>query len=189
VLGVPLLGNVLSANLLERSIFNAAVLYLPSFLMLSYGLGPGEVAPALALVAIGTIIGNSVGGWLGDHFPKATTFVVAQVVAGGIGLLLFGVSPGLVASVVCGGLFGLTNATSRPAFLALGSELSPRHRGALLGLLSLTNQGGSVLGSSLGGLAIGFGTYQTLAVLTLCGGVGAAALALPLVKLGRLQKA
>src|SRR5438105_10854301 len=33
VLGVPLLGNVLLANLLERAIFNAAVLYLPPFLM------------------------------------------------------------------------------------------------------------------------------------------------------------
>src|SRR5438105_649052 len=55
VLGVPLLGNVLLANLLERAIFNAAVLYLPPFLMLNYGLGTAEVAPALVLVAIGTI--------------------------------------------------------------------------------------------------------------------------------------
>ena len=85
-------------------------------------------------------------------------------------------------SVVLGGLFGLSNATSRPAFLALGSELSPRYRGALLGLLSLTNQGGTVLGSSLGGLAIGFGSYSTLALLTVCGGLGAAALAVPLAR-------
>jgi DHA1 family inner membrane transport protein len=189
VLGVPLLGNVLGANLLERSIFNAAVLYLPPFLMLRYGLGAADVAPALVLVAIGTIIGNSIGGWLGDRFPKASTFVVAQLVAGSIGLVLFGVAPGLVVSVLFGGLFGLSNATSRPAFLALGSELSPRYRGALLGLLSLTNQGGAVLGSSLGGLAIGLGSYSTLAVLTACGGIGAAALALPLTRLAKLHKA
>jgi len=101
--------------------------------------------------------------------------------------VLFGVAPGLVASVVLGALFGLTNASSRPAFLALGAELSPRYRGALLGLLSLTNQGGSVLGSSLGGLAIGLGSYGTLALLTMCGGLGAAVLAVPLarVKLAR----
>jgi MFS transporter, DHA1 family, inner membrane transport protein len=189
VLGTPLLGNVLTANLLERSIFNAAVLYLPPFLMLSYGLTAADVAPALALVAIGTIIGNTVGGWLGDRFqgPRAAIFVSAQLAAGGIGLALFGLVPGLVASVVLGAIFGLVNATSRPAFLALGSELSPRYRGALLGLLSLTNQGGSVLGSTLGGLAIGLGSYSTLAVLALCGGAGAAALALPLarVKLAR----
>jgi DHA1 family inner membrane transport protein len=188
VLAVPRLGNVLGANLLERSIFNAGVLYLPSFLMVNYGLGPADVAPALALVAIGTLVGNTVGGWLGDRFPKATTFVVAQMIAGGFGLILFGVAPGLVISVVCGGLFGFINSTSRPAFLALGSELSPRYRGALLGLLSLTNQGGSVLGSSLGGLAIGFGTYSTLAWLTLGGGIGAAALALPLVRAARLPR-
>jgi MFS transporter, DHA1 family, inner membrane transport protein len=188
VLGVPLLGNVLLANLLERSIFNAAVLYLPSFLMLNYSLGAADVAPALVLVAVGTIVGTGLGGWLGDRFPKAGIFVIAQVVAGCIGLVLFGVAAGLVISVVLGGLFGLSNATSRPAFLALGSELSPRYRGALLGLLSLTNQGGSVLGSSLGGLAIGLGSYSTLAVLTIACGIGAAALALPLARLGRLQK-
>ena len=184
VLGVPKLGNVLTANLLERSIFNAAVLYLPPYLMLSYGLGAADVAPALALVAIGTIVGNSLGGWLGDRFrgPRAAIFVCAQLIAGSVGLVLFGVAPGLVLSVALGALFGMINATSRPAFLALGSELSPRYRGALLGLLSLTNQGGSVVGSSLGGLAIGLGSYGTLAVLTLCGGLGAAALALPLAR-------
>lgn len=184
VLGVPKLGNILSANLLERSIFNAAVLYLPPYLMLSYGLGAADVAPALALVAIGTIFGNSVGGWLGDRFsgPRVAIFICAQTLAGSVGLVLFGVAPGLVASVALGALFGLINATSRPAFLALGSELSPRYRGALLGLLSLTNQGGSVVGSSIGGLAIGLGSYGTLALLTLCGGLGAAALALPLAR-------
>jgi predicted MFS family arabinose efflux permease len=182
VLGTPLLGNVLTANLLERSIFNAAVLYLPPFLMLNYALDAAQVAPALALVAIGTIVGNTIGGWLGDRFRKAAIFVVAQLLAGSIGLLLFGLAPGLVVSVLLGGLFGLSNATSRPAFLALGSELSPRYRGALLGLLSLTNQGGTVLGSSLGGLAIGLGSYSTLALLTLCGGLTAAAIAFPLAR-------
>jgi predicted MFS family arabinose efflux permease len=183
VLGTQLLGNVLSANLLERSIFNAAVLYLPSFLMLTYGLGPAEVAPALAVVAVGTIGGNIAGGWLGDRsFSRAGIFVVAQSLAGLIGLALFGRTPGLLISVAVGGLFSLVNATSRPAFLALGSELSPRHRGALLGLLSLTNQGGVVLGSALGGLAIAFGSYTALAALTGVCGVSAALLALPLAR-------
>jgi MFS family permease len=182
VLGVPLLGNVLGANLLERAVFNAAVLYLPPFLMLSYTLTAAEVAPALALVAIGTIVGTSVGGWLGDRFARARIFVIAQLAAGALGLALFASHPGLLVSVLLGGAFGLSNATSRPAFLALGSELSPRYRGALLGLLSLTNQGGAVLGSSLGGLAIGLGSYGALAALTLASGLGAAAVAWPLVR-------
>lgn len=182
VFRVPALGNVLGANLLERSIFNAAVLYLPSFLMLSYGLGPAEVAPALAVVAVGTITGNTLGGWLGDRLPRAAIFVAAQTCAGLIGLALFGFTSSLAISVLAAGTFGLANAASRPAFLALGSELSPRHRGALLGLLSLTNQGGAVLGSGFGGLILGLASYPGLAAMTLLGGTIAAALALPLAR-------
>ncbi|MBV9172973.1 MAG: MFS transporter [Chloroflexi bacterium] len=183
VLTTPMLGNVLGANLLERSIFNAAVLYLPAYLMQQYLLNAADVAPALMLVAVGTIVGNTLGGWLGDRFPKVTTFMAAQALAGAIGLSLFATAPGLVGSVVIGGAFGLTNATSRPAFLALGSELSAHHRGALLGLLSLTNQGGAVFGSAIGGLAIGLGSYTWLAWLTVCGGLGAATLAFPMRRL------
>ena len=94
VLTVPFLGNVLGADLLERSLFNAAVLYLPWFLMLSHSLTASEVAPALALVAIGTIVGTSLGGWLGDRFDPGAIFVVAQLVAGAIALTLFGTQPG-----------------------------------------------------------------------------------------------
>jgi MFS family permease len=111
--------------------------------------------------------------------------MLAQAVAGCLGLALFVIAPGLLASVLLGGAFGLSNATSRPAFLALGSELSATHRGALLGLLSLTNQGGAVLGSALGGLGISLGSYTMLAWLVLGGGLGAAALALPLRGLKR----
>src|SRR3712207_2485432 len=104
--------------------------YLPPFLMLSYGLSAVEVAPSLSLVAGGMIVGNVLGGWLGDRASKAGVFVVAQLLAGAIGLLLFGLPLGLLTSALGGALFGLANAASRPAFLALGTELSTRHRGA-----------------------------------------------------------
>ena len=189
VLKVPGLGSVLSANLLERAIFNLGVLYLPSFLMLSYALDPVTVAPTLSLVAIGSIVGNIVGGWLGDRLPKAAIFVVAQALAGLIALALFTLPVGLVASAAGGALFGLVNAISRPALLALGTELSTRHRGAVLGVLSLTNQGGIVLGSSVGGIAIGLGGYGAIAAGMFVGGSLAAVTALPLLRRpGRLAR-
>ena len=182
VLGVRWLGHVLAANLLERSVFNLGVLYLPSFLMLSYGLDAAGVAPTLSLMAAGTIAGNVLGGWLGDRFPKATIFVAAQVVAGALAMVVFSLPVGLVASAACGTLFGLANASSRPAMLALGTELSPRHRGAVLGLLSLTNQGGIVLGSALGGTAVAMGGYPAVAVAIASGAVLAAACAVPFAR-------
>lgn len=182
VLGVRWLGHVLVANLLERSVFNLGVLYLPSFLMLSYGLDAIGVAPTLSLMAAGPIGGNVLGGWLGDRFPKARVFVAAQVLAGGLALAVFSLPIGLVASATGGALFGLVNASSRPAMLALGTELSPRHRGAVLGQLSLTNQGGIVLGSALGGLAVGLGGYPVVAVVGAGGAVLAAAFAIPIAR-------
>jgi DHA1 family inner membrane transport protein len=177
------LGSVLGANLLERALFNLGVLYLPSFLILSYGLNSVSVAPTLVLVAVGSIAGNILGGWLGDRLSKAAIFVVAQLAAAIIALALFTLPVGLVISAVGGALFGLVNASSRPALLALGTGLSDRHRGAVLGVLSVTNQGGIILGASLGGAAIGLGGYDALAVV-MCGvGVLASLLALPLLRL------
>jgi predicted MFS family arabinose efflux permease len=88
----------------------------------------------------------------------------------------------VLVSAFGGALFGLINASSRPALLALGADLSSRHRGAVLGLLSLTNQGGIVLGSSVGGVAIGLGNYGALAITMLIDALLACGLAVPLLR-------
>jgi predicted MFS family arabinose efflux permease len=182
VLTVPGLWSILGANLFERSLFNLAVLYLPSFLMLSYGLDAAQVAPILVLVAIGSIVGTVGGGWLGDRFSKVGIFVVAQALAGLVALALFTQTPGLAISTAGGALFGLLNASSRPSLLALSAALSTRNRGAVLGVLSVTNQGGVVLGASVGGLAIGLGGYGALAATMLVDAALASGLALPLLR-------
>jgi predicted MFS family arabinose efflux permease len=182
VLRLPGLWSILAANLFERALFNLSVLYLPSFLMLSYGLDAVAVAPILVLMAVGSIVGTMGGGWLGDRLPKATIFVVAQLAAGSIALALFTRAPGLALSAAGGALFSLVNASSRPSLLALSAELSTRHRGAVLGIFSITNQGGIVLGSSVGGLAIGLGGYDALAVTMALDAVVASALAIPLLR-------
>ena len=162
--------------------FGPAVLYLPSFLMLGYGLDAVAVAPILVLMAVGSIVGTLGGGWLGDRLPKAAIFVIAQGLAAAIALILFTQTPGLAISAVGGAVFTLVNASSRPALLALSTELSTRYRGAILGVFSVTNQAGIVLGSSVGGLAIGLGGYGVLALTMAVDGVLASGLALPLLR-------
>ena len=182
VWGAPRLLNLLGANLMERSLFAMVVIFLPAFVMLSFHLSAVGVAPVLVLVAIGAIVGNVLGGRLGDRFNKPGIFVIAQIISAGLGLALFG--PGLpFASVVAlATLLTLCNAASRPAFLAYGSELAPRQRGALFGLIALTNQSGLVIGSAGGAAAIGGGGYQGMALAALAQGVLAAGLALPLLR-------
>jgi MFS family permease len=86
-------------------------------------------------------------------------------------------------------LLTLCNAASRPAFLAYGSDLAPRQRGALFGLIALTNQSGLVIGSVVGAAAIGGGGYRGMALAALAQGVVAAALALPLLRRSRAAAA
>ena len=187
VWGVPRLLPLLGANLMERSLFAMVAIYLPAFVMLSFHMTAVGVAPVLALVAVGAISGNVLGGRLGDRFPKPAIFVIAQVVSAALGLALFGA--GLPFAPVVALAFALTlcNAASRPAFLAYGSELAPRQRGALFGLVALTNQSGLVIGSAVGAAAIGGGGYRGMALAAVAQGVVAAGLALPLLRRPRLS--
>ncbi len=187
VWGVPRLLPLLGANLMERSLFAMVAIYLPAFVMLSFHMTAVGVAPVLALVAVGAISSNVLGGRLGDRFPKPAIFVIAQVVSAALGLALFGA--GLPFAPVVALAFALTlcNAASRPAFLAYGSELAPRQRGALFGLVALTNQSGLVIGSAVGAAAIGGGGYRGMALAAVAQGVVAAGLALPLLRRPRLS--
>ena len=187
VWGVRGLLSLLGANLMERSLFSMVTIYLPAFLMLSYHMSAMGVAPVLAVVALGTIAGNVLGGWLGDRFRKPGIFVVAQPAAGTLGLTLFGASLAFPAAVGLAALLAMVNAASRPAFLAYGSDLAPEQRGALFGLIALTNQSGLVIGSLVGAAVLGGGGYTGFAVAALCQGVLAAGLALPLLRPARVR--
>ena len=185
VWGVHGLLALLGANLMERSLFTMVTIYLPAFLMLSYHMTAFGVAPVLAVVAVGTIAGNVLGGWLGDRFLKPAIFVVAQLVAGTLGLLLFGAALALPLVVALAALLALANAASRPAFLAYGSDLAPGQRGALFGLIGLSNQSGLVIGSVVGAAVLGSGGYGGFAIAALCQGLLAAGLAMPLLRSSR----
>src|SRR5207244_3063131 len=116
------LWSLMSANLIERSMFMMVTIYLPVFLMLAYTLS--------------AIAGNVIGSWLGDRVPKPAVFVAAQLTAGLLGLALFGVQLFLPLAVALATLLAFTNSASRPGILAYTAEFSPAHRGALFRLLA-----------------------------------------------------
>lgn len=175
------LSSILAANLVERSLFVLVTIYLPPFLMLGYGLTAAEVAPAIVVVALGSVGGNLLGGWLGDRFHRLAIFVLAQVTAGLLGLAVFGAGLALPLAVVLAAVLTLANAASRPAFLAYATDLVPSGRGALFGLVALTNQGGFVVGSLVGAVVIGERHAGLALAATGLGGL-AAILALPLLR-------
>jgi len=181
VLTAPGLLSFLSSNFIERSMYATIIFYLPAFLMQHYRLTTIEVAPLLSVVAGGFIAGNLFGGWLGDRLSKPVIFIASQTVAGILGLLLFELDLRLATAVLLAVVVALANAASRPGVLAYGSELAPGRRGALFGLMGLTNQGGLGLGSLLGAAALTIGSYQAIAIVVACQGLVASTLAFPLL--------
>jgi predicted MFS family arabinose efflux permease len=185
--GVHGLLAFLGANVLERSLFIMVTIYLPAFLMLGYAMTAVTVAPVLTLVALGTIGGNILGGWLANRLVKPALFVGAQVTTGAFGLVLFGAGLALPVTVTLATLLVLANSASRPGFLAYGSELAPERRGAMFGLLGMSNQLGVIIGTAVGAAILGEGNYSQFAIVALSQGVLAATLALPLLRRRRVE--
>jgi predicted MFS family arabinose efflux permease len=183
--GVRGLPSLLVANMVERSLFMMVTIYLPGFLMLAHGMTTVAVAPVLSVVALGAIAGNVLGGQLGDRWPRPAVFIAAQLVAGLLGLVLFGAGLALPASIALAALLSLANSLSRPGFLAYGAEMAPRERGVLFGLVGLSNQVGVIVGSAVGAAFIGGASYTGFALVVATQGVVAALLAVPLLRIRR----
>lgn len=173
---------LLLANLSERMLATALVTYLPAYLMLRYHLPLGAVGLLLSIIAVGALAGTLAGGLLADQPNRPRTFALCQTTATGIALPLLLSAPGVMISMLLGLGQAFASNLSRPSFMWMVGQLSPRRRGAVMGLYALTNQSGMVLGSVLGGVALGFGGYPSLAVLIVGGGALAVTIALTMVR-------
>lgn len=177
ILRQPLAGPLLLANLAERVAATALSTYLPSVLVLRYRLPLEVLGGLLALMALGTLVGTLLGGALASRPGRPLVFAGCQGTAALLALPLLLTSPGLFLSGGLGVLQGLSGSLSRPAYLWLVGHLSAERRGAVMGLNALTNQGGIVLGSALGGLALAVGGEGALAALVSGSGLLAATIA------------
>jgi predicted MFS family arabinose efflux permease len=171
---------IMAANVLERSVFATFGLFLAAFLMQTYAVELLAVAPFLALTAFGTIVGNVVGGRLADRGSQARLYGLGQLVSAFLALAFFLASPGLLGSVALGAAFGLATSASRPAIIAMASELSAERRGTALGIFSFTNQTGWTAGPALGSLGFALAGYPAIGAFCGLAALGAGLLMLPL---------
>jgi MFS transporter, DHA1 family, inner membrane transport protein len=166
------------ANTMERLCFAAVVVYLASYLIASYGVSLQELALGLALVALGNLVGNVMGGHITDRLPArplvaAGSLVLTAVLA--LPLLLW--QPGVATSIALGLVYSLANALGRPALLAAVSEVSSEGRGTLMGLNITFSSFGWLGASALGGLLITSYGFEALGILAAAAGLIGAALA------------
>jgi predicted MFS family arabinose efflux permease len=167
VLGVRTVA-LLFANTMERTCFAATVVYLATFLLTTYGIPMTTLALALALVSLGNLAGNVLGGWLADRVVVARPliFAGASAVTAVLALPLMLWHPGVAWSVALGFAYSLANAAGRPAVMATLSEVPGEVRGAVLGLNITMSSVGWLAASGLGGWLVARHGFGSLGVLT-----------------------
>ncbi len=174
----PRLVALLGASMMERACFSGVMVYLATYLIESYRLSLGQLAPLLALVTLGNLAGNLVGGPLADRWPaRALTFAATSVGTAILAVPLLLIQPGLALSVAAGFGYSLVNALGRPSLLAALSEVPRDVSGAVLGLNITCGSTGWLLASGVGGWLIARFGFGGLGVLSVAAALTGAALA------------
>jgi predicted MFS family arabinose efflux permease len=170
---------LLLAGSAERVCYSAFAVFLPTFLLLTFGIDPAALALGLGIVAVGNLVGNVVGGQLSDRIRVPQLLVACSLgIAGVLAVPVLVWSPSVVVAIGLGFVYTLLNATSRPALLALLSHVSAEARGAVLGLNITFSSIGWLGATVLGGYVLAVAGFGGLAVLILIFGVAGAVLAL-----------
>ena len=164
-LSQPRLLALLAAGTTERVCFGVLAIYLPTFLQRTYGVSLGTLALALALIALGNLAGNVLGGRLADRVrARALVFAIGSLLTAVLAVPTLMWAPGLAGSIALGFAYSFVNATSRPALIATLGEVPGEVRGAVFGLTVTMASVGWLLAGSVGAALVAAGGFAGLGV-------------------------
>src|SRR4051812_7881717 len=158
---------LLLAGIAERLCYAVLSVFLPTYLVQSYGISLSTLAIGLAIVACGNLAGSLIGGRLGARFRvRAIVSACSLTATGLVALPVLLWQPGVWTSVaLCFG-YTLVNSVGRPALLSALSEAAGAARGAVLGLNITGASVGWLVATSIGGPLIINTGYTGLGLFT-----------------------
>ena len=155
----------MGAGTTERVCFATLAVFLPTFLQRAYGVPLSRLAVALALVALGNLIGNILGGRIADRTRRRRLVVaVALSLTAVLAMPTLVWQPGLSASVSLGFLYSLANAAGRPSMMAILSDMPSELRSTLFGLNITMASLGWLLAGSAGAALLATGGFGALGI-------------------------
>ena len=160
-----------ATNMLIEGAFQIIDIYLIAFIMLSYSLNIGQVAPLISIMAIGQFGGAIIGGQLADRFNRTVICTITAFTTGLIALALMLYPQYIWLTVLLGGAVKLSYGINRPSFYVLIVSLSEKERGTITGVLDTATHMGRLAGSVGGGLLITFLGYRFLGITSFVIGI------------------
>jgi len=158
---------VLIANATQQMALFGLMTYFAAHMMESYGWDEASTAPALALLGVGAVIGSFAGGFIAGRARRLDWLAAISLSGGVVAGLLFALGASAWIVVAMAFVASLLVSVSMPVLLTLIMHLAGQSRGTAGGMLSTSNQFGSLVGASAGGLMLSLGGYPAVGLLCL----------------------
>ncbi len=158
---------VLIANATQQMALFGLMTYFAAYMIEIYGWDEANTAPGLALLGAGAMIGSFAGGFIAGRARRLDWLAAISLAGGVVAGLLFALDAS--AWIVVAMAFGASVlvSVSMPVLLTLIMYLAGQSRGTAGGMLSTSNQFGSFVGASAGGLMLSLGGFPAVGLLCL----------------------
>ena len=158
---------VLIANATQQMALFGLMTYFAAHMMESYGWDEASTAPGLALLGVGAVIGSFAGGLIAGRARRLDWLAAISLSGGVVAGLLFALGASAWIVVAMAFVASVLVSVSMPVLLTLIMHLAGQSRGTAGGMLSTSNQFGSLVGASAGGLMLSLGGYPAVGLLCL----------------------
>ena len=158
---------VLIANATQQMALFGLMTYFAAHMIESYGWDEASTAPGLALLGVGAVIGSFAGGFIAGRARRLDWLVTISLAGGVAAGLVFALGASAWIVVAMAFVASMLVSVSMPVQLTLIMQLAGRSRGTAGGMLSTSNQFGSLVGASAGGLMLSLGGYPAVGLLCL----------------------
>ena len=168
---------VLIANASQQIALFGLMTYFAAYMIESYAWDEANTAPGLALLGVGAVIGSFTGGFIAGRARRLEWLAAVSLAGGAVTGLLFVLDASAWIVVAMAFVASVLVSVSMPVQLTLIMHLAGQSRGTASGMLSTSNQGGSFVGASAGGLMLSLGGYPAVGLLCLAATVLSASVA------------
>ena len=158
---------VLIANATQQMALFGLMTYFAAYMIESYGWDEANAAPGLALLGVGAVIGSFAGGFIAGRARRLDWLVTISLAGGVAAGLVFALGASAWIVVAMAFVASVLVSVSMPVQLTLIMHLAGQSRGTAGGMLSTSNQFGSFVGASAGGLMLSLGGYTAVGLLCL----------------------
>lgn len=165
VAALPVTWYMAGTNFLARVTWGVIVTFFPAFLIVTYSLKTVDVALPVAAVALWAMAAPLLGGKIGGSTRRLsiTAGLLLAAIVPGLGVFFLESGPWFSVSVA--GLFMLLIVPVTTVLMILLAEAGGASRGALAGVISCSNWGGTAAGAAIGGVLVAQFSYDTLSWL------------------------